>query len=210
MAGAEAAVALYARVSTQDGKQDPETQLGELRAWAGRNGEQVVAEYVDQASGAKADRSALHRLLKDAHTRRFDTVRIWALDRLSREGIAPMLRYLEQFEAAGVRVLSLRESWLDTKSPVTPLLIAVLAWVAEQERARIRERVVAGVRRAQKHGTRSGKAIGRPPCLTSLLPLLKLREKGLSIPACAQKLGVSETTVKRALRQNPAVFEATG
>src|SRR4029077_17088701 len=159
---------------------------------------------------AKADRSALQRLLKAAHRRQFSTVRIWALDRLSREGIAPMLRYPEQFDAAGVRVLSLHESWLDTKSPVTPLLIAVLAWVAEQERARIRDRVRAGVSRAQKFGTKSGQGVGRPAALTSLVPVLKLPEQGLSILACAQQLNVSESTVKRALRQNPQVFGEVG
>ena len=201
-----AVVALYGRVSTQDGKQDPETQLRELREWAGRNGDQVVEEYVDLASGSKADRSALQRLFKDAHARRFDTVYIWALDRLSREGISPMLAYIEKLKAAGVRLRSLRDSWLDTDHPTTPLLISVLAWVAEQERQRICERVQAGIARAKKQGTKSGKAIGRPAALVSLLPLLKLRERGLSVAACAQELHVSESTVKRALRQNPAVF----
>ena len=41
------------------------------------------------------------------------------------------------------------------------LLVAVFAWVAQQERRRLIERVVAGVRRAQANG-KSGKAIGRP------------------------------------------------
>lgn len=201
-----AVVALYARVSTQDGKQDPETQLRELREWAARNGDQVAEEYVDLASGSKADRRDLARLLKDAHTRKFDTVYIWALDRLSREGISPMLAYIEKLKAAGVRLRSLRDSWLDTDHPTTPLLISVLAWVAEQERLRIRERVQAGLARARTHGTKSGKAIGRPAALLSLLPLLKLREKGLSIAACAKELCVSESTVKRAIRGNPEVF----
>jgi len=201
-----AAVALYARVSTQDGKQDPETQLRELREWAARNGDVVVAAYVDLASGSKAERSELQRLLKDAHTRQFDTVLIWALDRLSREGIAPMLRYIELFKAAGVRLRSLRDSWLDTDHPTTPLLISVLAWVAEQERARIQTRVQAGLARAKTHGTKSGKPIGRPAALVGLLGLLKLREQGLSVAACAKELGVSESTVKRAIRGNPEVF----
>ena len=46
--------ALYARVSTRNGHQDPEVQLMALRQVAGRTGWQVVEEYVDHGiSGAK-------------------------------------------------------------------------------------------------------------------------------------------------------------
>lgn len=44
-------VALYARVSTLDKGQDPETQLRPLRAYADRRGFVLAAEYVDTASG---------------------------------------------------------------------------------------------------------------------------------------------------------------
>src|SRR4051794_12105403 len=44
--------AIYARVSTVDGRQDPETQLRQLREYALRRGFPIVHEYVDHASGA--------------------------------------------------------------------------------------------------------------------------------------------------------------
>src|SRR4051794_16175106 len=88
--------ALYARVSTADRSQTPETQLHALREWAKRLGVTVVAEYVDQASGSRADRIALRQMLDGAHRREFDVVLVWALDRLSREGIAAMVSYLER------------------------------------------------------------------------------------------------------------------
>ena len=43
-------VALYARVSTKDKDQNPETQLLQLRDWANRQ-DLETTEYVDQASG---------------------------------------------------------------------------------------------------------------------------------------------------------------
>src|SRR5688572_2263598 len=107
--------------------QTPETQLLALRSWGARLGVEVVAEYVDQASGTRADRAGLRALLDAAHRREFDGVLIWALDRLSREGIGPMVSYLERFKAAGIVVKSHQESWLDTESPVTDLLLAVFA-----------------------------------------------------------------------------------
>ena len=43
-------VALYARVSTSDKNQDPETQLMALRDYCSAQGWDVVHEYVDHAS----------------------------------------------------------------------------------------------------------------------------------------------------------------
>lgn len=53
-------------------------------------------------------------------------VTIAALRSLSRKGIGPMVGYLQRFKAAGVVVKSHQEPWLDTPSPVTDLLLAVL------------------------------------------------------------------------------------
>ena len=47
--------AIYARVSTVDRGQDPETQLRQLREYADRRAFTIVHEYVDRASGARND-----------------------------------------------------------------------------------------------------------------------------------------------------------
>jgi site-specific DNA recombinase len=68
-------VALYARVSTLHGQQDPEMQLSELREYATRRGLSIYQEYVDQGvSGSKEFRPALNRLMSDAQRCRFDAV----------------------------------------------------------------------------------------------------------------------------------------
>jgi DNA invertase Pin-like site-specific DNA recombinase len=46
-------VAIYARVSTDDKGQDPETQLSELRAWCASAGHTISQQYVDYESGRK-------------------------------------------------------------------------------------------------------------------------------------------------------------
>ncbi len=58
-------VAIYARVSTLDKGQDPETQLLQLREYAGRRGFDIAGEYVDYATGTNEDR-ANYQLLLDA------------------------------------------------------------------------------------------------------------------------------------------------
>jgi DNA invertase Pin-like site-specific DNA recombinase len=124
--------AMYLRVSTRE--QTTDTQEAELRSWAGRLGLEVARVYAETASGARNNRVALTEVLTGAHRREFDTLLVWALDRLSREGIGPMVRYLDELRRLGIRVLSHQEPWLDTGGPVGDLLVAIFAWVARQER----------------------------------------------------------------------------
>ena len=74
--------ALYMRVSTLD--QHPETQLYDLHELARQRGFQIVQEYTDRISGAKARRPGLDQMLKDARRRQFDVVLVWASDRIAR------------------------------------------------------------------------------------------------------------------------------
>jgi DNA invertase Pin-like site-specific DNA recombinase len=69
--------ALYARVSTVDKGQDPEVQLDDLREYVGRRGFEVVAEFVDFASGAWHGRPEYQRMFDAARKRRFDVLLVW-------------------------------------------------------------------------------------------------------------------------------------
>ena len=62
-------VAIYARVSTLDKGQDPETQLIQLREYVGRRGFNLAGEYVDYATGTNEDRANYQRLLQDVRRR---------------------------------------------------------------------------------------------------------------------------------------------
>ncbi len=67
-------VAIYARVSTNDRGQDPETQLLQLREYAQRRGFDVADEYVDHATGTTEERANYQRLLDDVRKRSFKTL----------------------------------------------------------------------------------------------------------------------------------------
>jgi DNA invertase Pin-like site-specific DNA recombinase len=98
-------------------------------------------------------------MLKNAKERKFDIILVWSLDRFSREGISNTLGYLEKLGNSGVALKSLQESWLDTSDQgMGKLLIAIMSWVAQQERQRISERTKAGLIRAKA----DGKSLGRP------------------------------------------------
>jgi DNA invertase Pin-like site-specific DNA recombinase len=151
-------VALYCRVSKNDESQDPINQLSPLRDYAKALSGEVVGEYVDKASGSNGDRKEFLKMLEDADKRKFDLLLVWALDRLSREGISNTLGYIQRLKKNGIALRSLQESWVNSEDGPGEVMIAVLAWVAQQERKRIIERTKAGLEKARKNG----KTLGRP------------------------------------------------
>lgn len=187
--------AIYARVSTKFKEQDPENQSRELRAYCERAGWTVHAEYIDQASGKSGDRDAFKRLFEDAAQRRFDVVVTWALDRFTREGIPKTFEYVQRLSDYGVRFESFTEPHFRTTGPAGELMLAVAAWIAKQERERLRERVIAGVRKAQGQG----KHCGRPRKIFSRERAAELRKQGMSWRDLGQEFGVSDATVRLAL-----------
>ena len=179
--------AMYARVSTLD--QEPENQLADLRQYVRARG-WTAFEYVDHGvSGAKEHRPALDRLIRDAKRRGFDVLVCWRLDRLGRN-LRHLVTLLDELHVIGVSFVSLGEG-IDCTTPAGRLQLHVLAALAEFERARIAERVKAGLARAKRQGTR----LGRP---VKVIPEAVVRPvRGLSVREAARRLGVSPSTAHR-------------
>lgn len=194
-------VAIYARVSTGDGRQEVENQLSQLRQFARTQNWEIISEYIDHESGGKADRAEFKRLFEVASRRRFDVVLFWALDRFTREGALETLQYLNTLSSYGVAYRSYTESYLDSCGIFKDAVIAILGTVAKQERVRISQRVRAGLQRAQREGTRSGKAIGRPKVVFDRNRVVELRRQGKSWREIARACCAGITTVRRAYWQ---------
>jgi len=185
-------VALYARVSTKNNGQDPETQLIALREYAGHRGMTIIDEYADVGiSGAKDRRPELDRLMTDARRRRFDAVLVARFDRFARS-TKHLVLALEEFDSLGIDFVSLNES-VDTSTPMGKMIFTVIGAVAELERSLIRERVMMGLDRAN----RQGKKLGRPKKLVDREQVATLRAKGLSLRQIAIELRVSKDKVAR-------------
>jgi DNA invertase Pin-like site-specific DNA recombinase len=176
-------VALYARVSKDNGKQCTENQLHELREFCRRSGWTVEHEYLDHASAKTADRLQFRRMFEDASKRKFDLVLFWSLDRFSREGVLETLHHLQRLSAAGVNWRSYQEAYFDSCGPFKDVVVSLMATLAKQERPRISERTKAGLQRAR----RAGKVLGRPPVDVDVSQLRQLQEKGFSLRGIAAK-----------------------
>lgn len=184
--------AAYCRVSTD--RQETANQRPALEALARQRGWDL--EWVDEtASGAKA-RPALDALCDRARRGEFAAVVVWALDRLGRT-MPEVVDRVRALDAAGVAVVSHQEPWLDTSGPTRPLLLSIFAWVAEQERTRLRERINAGLARARREGKRIGRPRASPLALAAAA---RLHCDGLSLEAAAERHGLSRETLRRHVR----------
>ncbi len=194
-------VAIYARVSKDDGSQETENQLRILRDEIERNGYTLVGEYVDRESGRKGkrERSEFARLFEDAERRKLDLVLFWSLDRFSREGIRKTIAYLQRLDHLGVRFRSHTEPYLDTSNElIAHIVLGVTAYYAQLEAVRISDRTKAGLERARV----AGKVIGRPDAFEQWRPVLeKMLEEDYGKKRMARETGLSYTTVKKYLAQ---------
>jgi DNA invertase Pin-like site-specific DNA recombinase len=184
--------ALYARVSTTD--QTAVNQSITLRAFAEARGWSAT-EFTDTGiSGAKDRRPALDAMMAAARSRKVDIVVAVKLDRLARS-THHLVVLAKELEALGVDLV-ITDQAIDTTTPAGRLMFHVLAAVAEFERDLIRERVIAGLRRARAEG----KQLGRPRVF-AVDPgeARSLLAQGLSLRAVGRRLSVHHTAVSRAV-----------
>ena len=152
--------AIYLRVSTKD--QSVENQLPQLIEFAKSQRFEVAEIYSEQESAWRAGHQReLARLLDDLRggRRKYNAVLVWALDRLTREGIATLISLYNTFNSLGVKLISIQEPWTEVPSEMTPMFLAMMGFFAKWDSDRKSERVKAGLARAVKLGSR----LGRPP-----------------------------------------------
>ena len=191
----EVKVGLYARVSTANKGQNPETQLLELRRYCQDRG-WAFTEYVDiGASGSTMDRPALQRLQKDIHYHRVNCVICWKFDRLARN-TRELLNLVDDWGKRGVDLISTTEK-IDTTSPGGRAIFAIMAVIAEFERAVLVERINAGLARARKEGKRLGRPKDKVRIPAEIADAVSKGE--MSLYRAAKATGIPRSTLKRRL-----------
>ena len=183
-------VALYARVSTLDKGQDPETQLVQLRGYAQARNFEVITEFIDYASGTTEDRTQYKLMMAAAKKRKIDVVLVWRYDRFARSTQA-LVNALKEFQSLGIDFISYQEN-IDTTTPTGELIFHVMASLAQFESSLISQRVKAGMARAKAQG----KHIARPPIAKELqAKIIELQRQGVSMNKISKTLGIAYGTV---------------
>jgi DNA invertase Pin-like site-specific DNA recombinase len=192
--------AYYLRISTET--QELDNQRGEILPFIERRGWKLINTFEDVMSGRKTekDRPGFAAMLKAAHQRKFDIVVFWALDRLTREGTRATLDYLQRLESKGVGYVSYQEQWLDSTGPFKDVMISMFATLAKQERARISERTISGLKVARA----KGKRLGRPPLPEETVKtVLSLNQHaGIGARRIAKSTGIPLGTVSAILSRS--------
>ena len=189
-------VAIYARVSTVN--QTVENQFQELRIVAERNGWTIVAELSDNGiSGSKGrdQRPAFDELLKRATRREFDLIMVWAIDRLGRS-IQHLVGFMNEIQSLNVD-LYVHQQAIDTTTPSGRMIFGIFSALGEYERELMRERIMAGQRRARSQGVK----IGRPSKMNDAVKtsVKLLHGNGMAIRNIAKQLEIGVGTVYSAL-----------
>jgi DNA invertase Pin-like site-specific DNA recombinase len=176
----------YARVSTTD--QDASLQIDALKD-AGCD-----RIFTDKASGAKASRPELDKMLD--HLRAGDVVVVWKLDRLGRS-VQNLVELVNRLGKLEVGFKSLTEQ-IDTTTSQGKLVFHIFASMAEFERDLIRERTNAGLKAARARG-RVG---GRPKALTpeKAKQAQTLYDNQTPVAEIARTLHVGVATIYRNLK----------
>lgn len=191
-------VALYARVSTDDKNQDPETQLYAMREYCRRAEYEIVGEYVDKARAKDfKHRTQWADLLKAARQHEFKMVMVLRLDRAFRS-VRECVNTIQDWFDSAISFKSIREDIIDTSTSQGRFILHILAAAAELESCIISERVKDGIARTRAQGNRFGRK--RKPFDW---PAVKAKlDAGEKIKAIAKELRYSRQQIYRGIEEH--------
>lgn len=194
-------VRTYLRASTSE--QDASRARDALEQFAADHGQHIACEYLENESGAKADRPELLRLLKDA--KKGDVLLIESIDRLSRLPADDWQKLRSAIDSKGLRIVALdlptsHQGIADTKgdeftgrmlAAINSMLVDMMAAIARKDYEQRRERQAQGIAKAKEKGAYKG----RPVDADLHKRVRELLTAGLGIRATARHADCSTTTV---------------
>lgn len=173
----------YIRVSSVD--QNTERQLDGLI---------LDKVFTEKVSGATTDRPQLQAMLE--YVREGDTIVVHSIDRLARS-LADLLKLVEDLNKRGIHIRFNKEQleFTGEDNPMQKLMLSMMGSFAEFERAMIKERQREGIAKAKEKGVYKGrtKTVDDDAIRAAIA-------EGQSFRKAAESLGVSLSTVQRAMK----------
>jgi len=201
-AHAKITLAKYKRCSTDN--QELELQNEVLDKQISRmkednpNNEYEILDFEDFAvSGKSIERPMFQKMMELCDKKKVDILLFTKLDRLARS-LQDLLNITSKLNSNGVKFIVVEQN-LDTSTSQGKLLFHILGAFAEFERTIIRERMVAGRKKAELVGTKSGKPCHRPKVDLDEDGVRHKYQRGMSMNSIAKEYGVSITPIRRIL-----------
>ena len=199
---------IYARVSSSGDRQSTDRQVADLRAFATREGFEVLEVFSENCSGAREDRPELLRCVEYLKRGECSTLLVSEISRLGRS-VKGVVNTIDELTRAKVNIY-LQDINLYTllpdgsENPLAKVILTVLALGAEIERQSIVRRLISGRERAKEKGVKMGRPKGSMMSNQELLnkypEVVKKLRKGRSIREIAKICDVSPSTVQRIKR----------
>ena len=195
----------YARVSTREQKED--RQLIALE----EAGVRRPALYIDKQSGKDFKRPEYQKMLQ--RLKKDDLLCIKSIDRLGRSYGEILEQWRMLTSEKGVDIVVLDMPLLDTRRGkdlmgtfLSDIVLQVLSFVAENERASIRQRQAEGIAAAKERGVHFGRPV--VPVADGFSAIVLAWESGLlSFDDALEQSGLSYSTFYRRLREYRSLNE---
>jgi DNA invertase Pin-like site-specific DNA recombinase len=187
----------YIRVSTKD--QNPDNQKNILRE-AGIPEDCIFIDHGISGTVPARKRPGFKQLLQFISDREgVKFLYVYELSRLGRTTVET-ISIIQDLEEQGITVWSLSPNEGFTRSEdkaVRQLMVMIMSWVAERERANLIERTHAGLERAKSEG----KKLGRPRNDIDWNKVDSMRADGMSWEDIASKLKLTPMQLYRRRKQ---------
>ena len=188
--------AAYVRVSSRG--QDLESQRLAISKAAKARGDSIAEWYCEKRNANTLERQQLDRLRHGVQAGKHAKVYVFRIDRLARSGIRDTLAVIEELRGHGCKIATVADGF-SLDGPTSDVVIAVLAWAAQMERAALGERISASRAKVEASGGRWGRPRTVDPGTTQKGK--KMQADGKTIREISAALKVPRSTLARALSQ---------
>lgn len=200
-------VVIYARVSTDDKGQDPQVQLDKCKAYCTMREYEVIGEFIDEGVSGNTwfyDRpqgKAMNSVIKRYENTQIGLgIVVFAIDRFSRQDPLKILPLIKELKEKNILVISITEPAFDMAGSFAQPMQYLLTWFSSYFLEQHVTKVKAGMDRAKKNGTKSGKAIGKPR-KADYDAIRQLASSGVSISQIAKQMQISKSSVHNAIKK---------
>ena len=202
----------YARVSTDDKGQNPESQLMAIRKWAKKNSVVILKEFKDESTGQNDDRPGLDQaygyIMRNHRNDKKHLITMFIVldsDRLSRN-MRDTNKLIEELTEMSVKLKYVAAENIDPSTPDGMLMNTFKAHTAEGYVSGHGQKVKAGLMRARAEGKHIGRPLSRVDKFDIDL-LLAYADMGYSLRDVASVHSVSRLTVTRRLKDEDKLDE---
>jgi len=191
----------YARVSTDDKGQDPESQLVAIRKFAKDRNIEIMEEFRDEQTGTNANRFGLQAMYGYCNmNRKVRKVLVLDADRLSRN-MDDSQAIVKMYNDIGVQITYVADENLDLTTKEGKLINAFKSYGAQTYTDDHKIKVKAGLERARQNGKTLGRPLKRANDINPQT-ILYMIEHGYSLRQLEKVFNCSRMTLIRRIKES--------